>query len=231
MLDKLKGAELPAGLCLYDVNWHQGIVGLVASRIKDAVHRPVLAFAPESESSGFLKGSARSVSGLHIRDVLARVDTLNPGMISAFGGHAMAAGLTLAADQLEAFKHALNESIGYFLQGRVLDNEILTDGELSADDINLDFAGLLRGLGPWGQNFPEPVFEGRFVVEEKRVVGGAHLKMQLRPVDGYGNIDAIAFGRLPEDLPDTDTIGLIYKLDINYFRGRKTCQLMVEQIQ
>ena len=230
LLAKLKGAELPAGLCLYDVSWHQGIVGLVASKIKDAVHRPVLAFAPESEGSGLLKGSARSVSGLHIRDVLARVDTLNPGMITAFGGHAMAAGLTLAADRLEAFRQALNESIGYFLQGRVLDNEILTDGELSADDINLDFAGLLRGLGPWGQNFPEPVFEGRFVVEEKRVVGGAHLKMLLRPVNGYGNIDAIAFGRLPEDLPATDTIGLIYKLDINHFRGRKTCQLMVEKI-
>jgi len=155
---------------------------------------------------------------------------LNPKLITAFGGHAMAAGLTLAADNLEAFRQAFNESIDHFLQGRVLNNEILTDGELSVDDINLDFAEHLRGFGPWGQHFPEPVFEGRFVLEEKRVVGGAHLKMLLRPVNGYGNIDAIAFGRLPEDLPDTDTIGLIYKLDINHFRGRKTCQLMVEQI-
>jgi single-stranded-DNA-specific exonuclease len=230
LLDDLKGAELPAGLCLYDKAWHQGIVGLVASRIKDAVHRPVLAFAPESEGSGELKGSARSVSGLHIRDVLARVDALNPNLITAFGGHAMAAGLTLAADNLEAFTQAFNESIDYFLQGKVLSNEILTDGELPVDDINLDFAELLRGLGPWGQRFPEPVFEGRFVVEEKRVVGGAHLKMQVRPVDGIGIIDAIAFGRLPEDLPDTNTVGLVYKLDINHFRGRKTCQLMVEKI-
>ena len=230
LLDVLKDSELPAGLCLYDESWHQGIVGLVASRIKDAVHRPVLAFAPESDGSDVLKGSARSVSGLHIRDVLARVDALHPGMITAFGGHAMAAGLTLAADQLEPFKQALVDAVEFFLQGKTLTNEILTDGELAAEDFNLEFAGLLRSLGPWGQHFPEPLFEGRFVVEDKRVVGGAHLKMQVRPVGGQGSIDAIAFGCLPEDLPDSDTTGLIYKLDINHFRGRKTCQLMVEKI-
>ena len=230
LLDDLRGAELPAGLCLYDKDWHQGIVGLVASRVKDAVYRPVLAFAPESEGSSVLKGSARSVSGLHIRDVLARVDALHPNMITAFGGHAMAAGLTMAVDQLESFEQALDEAVVFFLQGRTLDNEVLTDGELSADDINLGFAELLRGLGPWGQRFPEPLFEGRFVVVDKRVVGGAHLKMQLRPVDGHAEIDAIAFGKLPEDLPDADTVSMIYKLDVNHFRGRKTCQLMVEQI-
>jgi len=230
LLDKLRDAELPPGLCLYDENWHQGIVGLVASRIKDAVHRPVLAFAPESVGSDVLKGSARSVRGIHIRDVLARIDALHPHMITAFGGHAMAAGLTLTADQLGPFKQAFIESIDFFLQGKTLNNEILTDGELSSEDLNLPFAELLRSMGPWGQHFPEPLFEGRFVVEEKRVVGGAHLKMQLRPVGGHGSIDAIAFGHLPEDLPDSDTVGFIYKLDINHFRGRKTCQLMVEQI-
>jgi single-stranded-DNA-specific exonuclease len=230
LLADLKGSELPAGLCLYDKAWHQGIVGLVASRIKDAVYRPVFAFAPESEGSEVLKGSARSISGLHIRDVLARIDALNPKMITAFGGHAMAAGLTLKAGQLNSFEEALNESIGFFLKGKTLDNEILTDGFLPADDIELSFAARLRELGPWGQHFPEPLFEGRFVVEDKKVVGGAHLKMRLKPVDGFRSIDAIAFGRLPEDLPDTDTIGLIYKLDINHFRGNKTCQLMVEQI-
>jgi len=230
LLTRLEGAKLPAGLCLYDSAWHQGIVGLVASKIKDAVHRPVLAFAPESAGSDVLKGSARSVTGLHIRDVLARIDTLHPKMISAFGGHAMAAGLTLAAEQLETFKLALVESIEFFLQGRTLNNEIVTDGELSAIDIELPFAELLSGLGPWGQHFPEPQFEGRFVVVERRVVGGSHLKMQLRPVDGHVCIDAIAFGRLPEDLPDSDTVRLVYKLDINHFRGQKTCQLMVEQI-
>jgi len=217
-------------VCLFDQAWHQGIVGLVASKIKDAVHRPVLAFAPESEGSDVLKGSARSVKGLHIRDVLARIDALHPKMIQAFGGHAMAAGLTLTFDQLEPFKRALLESIGFFLKGRTLSNEILTDGELAAADIELGFAEQLSGLGPWGQQFPEPLFVGRFVVEERRVVGGSHLKMQLRPVDGRAVIDAIAFGRLPEDLPDSDTVRLVYKLDINHFRGHKTCQLMVEQI-
>ena len=142
----------------------------------------------------------------------------------------MAAGLTLSVDQLEPFKQALHESVGFFLQGKTLDNEILTDGELSPDEINLAFAQQLRDLGPWGQHFPEPVFEGRFVVEEKRVVGGAHLKMLLRPVDGRGRIDAIAFGRLPEDLPGSDTVAIVYRLDINHFRGQRTCQLMVEQI-
>lgn len=230
LLASLEGAELPAGLCLYDETWHQGIVGLVASRIKDAVHRPVLAFAPESEGSEVLKGSARSISGLHIRDVLARIDALHPTMMTAFGGHAMAAGLTMPVDQLELFKQALHESVEFFLAGRTLDNEILTDGELPATDINLEFAQQLRDLGPWGQHFPEPVFEGRFVVEEKRVVGGAHLKMLLRPVDGQGRVDAIAFGRLPEDLPNSDTAAFVYKLDINHFRGQRTCQLMVEQI-
>ena len=230
LLDELKGAELPAGLCLFDETWHQGIVGLVASRIKDAVHRPVIAFAPESEGSSLLKGSARSVNGLHIRDVLARIDARHPDMILAFGGHAMAAGLTMTVEQLGSFEEALNESIGFFLKGRTLSNEILTDGKLAAAELNLSFAEQLRSLGPWCQHFPEPLFEGRFVVEEKRVVGGSHLKMQLKPVDGNSPIDAIAFGRLPENLPDSDTVRLVYKLDINHFRGHKTCQLMVEQI-
>ena len=230
LLDGLKGTDLPAGLCLHNDNWHQGIVGLVASRIKDAVHRPVIAFAPENEGSDLLKGSARSVSGLHIRDVLARVDAQHPDMIVAFGGHAMAAGLTLPLTEFEPFGAALEEAIEYFLQGKNLNNVLLTDGEIEPADLNLEFAQSLRSLGPWGQHFPEPVFEGRFVVEEQRVVGAAHLKMTVRPAEGGSSIDAIAFGKLPEHLPDTDTAGFIYRLEINHFRGRKTCQLMIEQI-
>jgi len=230
LLEHLKGEDLPAGLCLYDEAWHQGIVGLVAARIKDAVHRPVIAFAPEAENSAVLKGSARSVSGLHVRDVLARVDALHPNMMTAFGGHAMAAGLTLPHAALETFTSAFHAAIDHFLQGVKLSNVILTDGELEPEDINLEFAQSLRDLGPWGQHFPEPLFSGRFIVEEQRVVGGAHLKMLLRPVGGKHAIDAIAFGRLPEDLPQTDTTGFVYRLDINHFRGRATCQLMVERI-
>jgi len=230
LLRDLEGEQLPAGLCLYDADWHQGIVGLVASRIKDVVHRPVLAFAPESEGSDKLKGSARSVRGLHIRDILARVDARHPKLITAFGGHAMAAGLTLKAARLDAFREAFIESVEYFLEDRPLDNVIETDGELPVDDIDLPFAELLRSLGPWGQHFPEPLFEGRFVIEEQRVVGGNHLKMLLRPAGGDTRIDAIAFGCLPEDLPPTDTLRLVYRLDINHFRGNRTCQLMVEHI-
>lgn len=230
LLDELKGTDLPAGLCLHNDNWHQGIVGLVAARIKEAVHRPVIAFAPEHEGADVLKGSARSINGLHIRDVLARVDARHPNMIVAFGGHAMAAGLTLPLVEFEAFGTALNEAIEYFLQGRTLDNVLLTDGAIEPADLNLEFARSLRKLGPWGQHFPEPVFEGKFVIEQQRVVGGAHLKMLLRPVGGHNSIDAIAFGKLPEQLPDTDTTGFVYRLDINHFRGRSSCQLMIEQI-
>ena len=223
-------SELPPAVCLFDDNWHQGIVGLVASKIKDAVYRPVIAFAPESEGSDVIKGSARSVKGIHIRDVLARVDARNPNLMTAFGGHAMAAGLSMPAAGLDSFKSELVEAVAYFLRGKSLSNEILTDGELAPADINLGFAQLLGDLGPWGQQFPEPLFEGRFVVEDKRVVGGAHLKMMLRPVYGNETIDAIAFGKLPEDLPQTDTVGFVYKLDVNHFRGNSTCQLMIEKI-
>jgi single-stranded-DNA-specific exonuclease len=158
------------------------------------------------------------------------VDARHPKLITAFGGHAMAAGLTLEATRLDTFREAFIESVEYFLEDRPLDNVIETDGELPVDDIDMTFAELLRSLGPWGQHFPEPIFEGRFVVEEQRVVGGHHLKLQLRPVGGHARIDAIAFGCLPEDLPQTDTVRLVYRLDINHFRGNRTCQLMVEHI-
>lgn len=230
LLASLRGEEPPAAVCLYDPGWHQGIVGLVASRIKDAVYRPVIAFAPETDGSEVLKGSARSVEGLHIRDVLARVDTLHPQMITAFGGHAMAAGLTLAADRLDSFKRAFEGAVAFFMQGESFDNEVLTDGELGAGDISLAFAGQLKALEPWGQHFPEPLFEGRFIIEDQRIVGGAHLKMRLRPLNGHESVDAIAFGCLPEDLPGGGSVGLVYRLDVNHFRGRETCQLVVETI-
>jgi len=226
----LDGASLPFSLCLHDPGWHQGIVGLVASRIKDRVHRPVVAFAPEAEGSPMLKGSARSIPGLHIRDVLAHVDAGHPGLVEAFGGHAMAAGLTLAAGRLAEFEAALERSVERFLDGEAPSAVILTDGELEAADINLDFAESLRDLEPWGQRFPEPVFEGSFEVLDRRVVGGAHLKMTVRPLDGSRPLDAIAFGRLPEHLPASGAARFLYRLDVNHFRGESTCQLIVERI-
>lgn len=222
-------AELPFSLCLHDDRWHQGIVGLVASKIKEATHRPVIAFAPEGDES-LLKGSARSIPGLHIRDVLAHVDATSPGLIRAFGGHAMAAGLSLDATALDEFQAQLEQSVQHFLDGEVPSAELMTDGELDARDLTLEFARQLADLGPWGQRFPEPMFEGAFEVIDQRVVGGAHLKMVLRPLESSELIDAIAFGKLPEDLQGQHKVRLVYKLDVNHFRGESSAQLMVEHI-
>ncbi len=230
LLASLREQELPRALCLFDKSWHQGIVGLVASRVKDAVHRPVIAFAPEAEGASLLKGSARSVRGLHIRDVLAYVDSQTPGMIKAFGGHAMAAGLTLEAEHLTEFEESLGYAVDAVLGGVELTFEILTDGELAATDISLDLAVKIENLGPWGQRFAEPVFDGRFEVLDYRVVGGSHLKMIVRPQDGSEPVDAIAFNRMPQDLPQSGPVRLLYRLDINRWRGREACQLMVEHI-
>jgi single-stranded-DNA-specific exonuclease len=203
----------------------------VASRVKDAVHRPVVAFAPEGTGSGMLKGSARSVKGLHIRDVLALVDARNPGLMSAFGGHAMAAGLTLPAARLDTFRECLLQAVLTVLNGATLEAEVLTDGTLEPADIGMDLAVQLQELGPWGQHFAEPVFDGLFEVLQHRVVGGSHLRMTLRPQGARNQVEGIAFNHMPEDLPpDGKPVRLLYKLDINRWRGSETCQLMVEKI-
>ena len=233
LLDGLAHDSLPPALCLYDAAWHQGIVGLVASRVKDAVHRPVVAFAPASEGAGLLKGSARSVRGLHIRDVLAWVDAQRPGLLKAFGGHAMAAGLSLDCANLERFRSALDEAVVAALDGASLSTETWTDGELGGADLGLPLAFELEDLGPWGQRFPEPLFEGAFELLDQRVVGGAHLKMVVRSRDGGEPLDAIAFNRLPENLPPGAACGrtlrMLYRLAVNRWRGNDSCQLMVEE--
>jgi single-stranded-DNA-specific exonuclease len=230
LLQSLEGRELPPALCLYDASWHQGIVGLVASKVKDAVHRPVFAFAPEAEGAQVLKGSARSVKGLHIRDVLAYVDARAPGLMRAFGGHAMAAGLTLTSDGLTRFEQTLSEAIAVILDGEELQAEVWTDGPLPAADLSLGMALQLENLGPWGQRFPEPLFDGHFEVIDQRVVGGSHLKMIVRLLEGGEEVDAIAFNRMPSDLPDSGPVRLLYHLGINRWRGDESCQLMVERI-
>jgi single-stranded-DNA-specific exonuclease len=230
LVQTLQQENLPPALCLFDESWHQGIVGLVASRVKDTVHRPVFAFAPESEGAGLLKGSARSVKGLHIRDVLAYLDARHPGVMQAFGGHAMAAGLTLDRAQYAAFVEALPGAVNAVLGGVELNAEILTDGGLQASDVSLDFARGLEELAPWGQRFPEPVFDGLFRVIDSRVLGGSHLKMIVQPVDGSEPVDAIAFNRLPEDLPGSGAVRLLYRLTVNRWRGNESCQLIVEDI-
>jgi single-stranded-DNA-specific exonuclease len=165
-----------------------------------------------------------------MRDLLAHVDSRHPGLISAFGGHAMAAGLTLPAAGLARFETALEESARQFLGEDTLQAEVLTDGELQAGEIGLDLALALRDCGPWGQRFPEPVFEGAFEVLDQRIVGGAHLKLLLRPLDGHDPVDAIAFRTLPEDLPAGNALRALYRLDVNHFRGERTCQLVIEHL-
>lgn len=230
LVASLEQDRLPPAVCLFDESWHEGIVGLVASRIKDSVHRPVIVFAPESGKNDLLKGSARSVKGLHIRDVLAFMDTHHPGLIRTFGGHAMAAGLTLERPRLRSFEEALGGAVSAVLGGTELTGERLTDGELKAEDLTLAFALELESYGPWGQRFPEPLFDGRFRVMSNRVVGGSHLKMIMQSLDGSEPLDAIAFNCLPEDLPDGGTVRVLYRLGVNRWRGNESCQLVIEEI-
>lgn len=220
---------LPHGLCLYDAHWHQGVIGIVASRIKDHLHRPVIAFAPAGD--GQLKGSARSVQGLHIRDTLDAVAAHNPGLIAKFGGHAMAAGLSLAAANLDAFKSAFDAEVRRQLSADDLHGVIWSDGELPEDQLCLDVAQRLRDAGPWGQGFPEPVFDGEFEVVERRVVGERHWKLVVRPRTGSLCLDAIAFNALERGWPEVRDVRLAYRLDVNEYRGNCAAQLVVEHIE
>ncbi|MET0008857.1 MAG: single-stranded-DNA-specific exonuclease RecJ [Candidatus Thiodiazotropha sp. 6PLUC4] len=233
--DKILNSELPLidgvlsnGLCLYDKSWHQGVIGILASRIKEQYHRPVIAFAEGGE--GILKGSGRSISGLHMRDLLERIDTLHPGMIKRFGGHAMAAGLSLDGALFSKFKEAFEATLAEQLDPDLLDGVVLTDGELKQQELNLSLAETLREAGPWGQGFPEPLFEGQFALKQQRVVGDSHLKMVLGDDSDEWFIDAIAFNQPP--LPEkTAQVFLAYKLDVNEYRGQRTAQLIVEKIE
>ncbi|MHB8742669.1 MAG: single-stranded-DNA-specific exonuclease RecJ [Sulfuricaulis sp.] len=223
-------AILPRGLCLFDESWHQGVIGLVAARIKEHTHRPVIAFAPVSDSE--IKGSARSVMGLHIRDALEAVAARHPQILNRFGGHAMAAGLTLRREHLAAFQQAFNEEVSRHLSEGDLQGKILSDGELTAAELSLPMAELLREAGPWGQGFPEPVFDGRFDVVSQRVVGQKHLKLTLRIAANAKPVDAIAFNRVP-DGPATDysCIRAAYKMQVNEYQGQRTLQLVIEYME
>jgi single-stranded-DNA-specific exonuclease len=223
------GDTITDGMCLYDADWHQGVVGLVATKIKDQVNRPVIAFA-NGEEEGLLKGSGRSVRGIHMRDVLAAIDAKHPGLIDRYGGHAMAAGLSLNASNLDEFRQAFQREIASQVDNIPADNQIITDGELAPAELSLKLAESLRLSGPWGQGFPEPLFEGRFEILEQRIVGGSHLKLALRPLDGEQSIDAIAFN-VSERLTESRECIAAYKLDVNQFRGRRSEQLVVEHIE
>ncbi|MFT5571318.1 MAG: single-stranded-DNA-specific exonuclease [Cryomorphaceae bacterium] len=223
--------DVPPIYVLSDEYWHQGVVGLVASRIKERTHRPVVAMAP-GDAEGEWKGSARSVEGLHIRDLLVRLDATHPNLLAKFGGHAMAAGFSLRTENLEKFKAALLLTAQEMTEGRDWSHVLWTDGELAADEFTMELAEQLRQTTPWGQGFAEPVFDGQFEVLDARVVGDTHAKLRLQPVGGEQQIDGICFGYLNshESLP-SGVIRAAYRLDVNEFRDRLSLQLMIQHIE
>ncbi len=225
-VDALGAQRWPACVCVYDPDWHQGIVGLIAARVRERCHRPVIAFAREDDEH--LKGSARSIQGVHIRDLLEAVHTVAPDLIVKFGGHAMAAGLTLAEARLEEFKSVAAEQMARLYPNADFSGAIVTDGPLPGDAINLGFARSLRDAGPWGSGFPEPMWSGDFSVVEQRVVGENHLKLRVRPAGGGPVVDAIAFNQAGPSY--RGTVQLAFRLDVNEYRGIESAQLVVEQI-
>jgi len=230
-VDALDAKKWPACVCVYEESWHQGVVGLIAARVREKCHRPVIAFAKESD--GFLKGSARSIAGVHARDLLEAVSSTHPGLISKFGGHAMAAGLTIAADGYRAFADAVALQMERLYPDADFSGAIVSDGAITDEDVArwgglLETAKALRDAGPWGSGFPEPMWSGDFELIEQRTVGENHLKMRLRAVDGRNVIDAIAFNQAGPAF--RGVVQLAYKLDVNEWRGKESPQLIVEQI-
>jgi single-stranded-DNA-specific exonuclease len=226
-------AALPWGLCLYRSDWHQGVIGIVAARIKDRYHRPAIAFA-DADDGSTIKGSARSINGLHIRDALEAVAAKHPGLLSKFGGHAMAAGLSLPRENFEAFARAFDETVRELLSEDDLVAVLWSDGALRSDQLTLDIAQALRDGGPWGQHFPEPLFDGEFLLLQQRLVGSKHLKMVVAdPVSPQQPFDAIAFNIDIRQWPNTaaQKVRLAYRLDINEWRGQQSVQLLVEYLE
>ncbi|MBD2797646.1 single-stranded-DNA-specific exonuclease RecJ [Xenorhabdus sp. 18] len=222
--------QLPYGLAIYHPEWHQGVVGILASRIKERFHRPVIAFAPAGD--GTLKGSGRSVNGLHMRDALERLDTLHPGLMLKFGGHAMAAGLSIEQDKFDLFQRYFSELVADWMDIAQLEGVVWSDGELALGELSLEVAEILRDGGPWGQAFAEPVFDGKFKLLQQRLVGEKHLKVMLEPLNGGPILDGIAFNIDVSRWPDNSikTVELAYKLDINEFRGNRDLQLLIQHI-
>ncbi|MCP4127271.1 MAG: single-stranded-DNA-specific exonuclease RecJ, partial [Gammaproteobacteria bacterium] len=223
-------AKLPFGLCIYNREWHQGVIGILASRIKEGYHRPVIAFA--ASEPGWIKGSARSISGVHIRDILDSVAARHPGLISKFGGHAMAAGLTLREDGLAAFTTAFDQEVRRHLIADDIRGVVHSDGELLPEQMNLELAEMLRDGGPWGQYFPEPVFDGEFNLVNCRIVGEKHLKLVLSDKSNELLLDAIAFNQA-EKMPQGGQQKLMaaYRLEVNEFRGNRSPQMNIEYLE
>ena len=226
----LEGKHLSSGVCLYNPSWHQGVIGILAARIKDQLHRPVIAFAPAD--AGLIKGSGRSIPGLHIRDVLADIDTQHPKLIKHFGGHAMAAGLTLELHDYPAFTLLFDNLVSKRLDHIDLEQKLLVDGALGENELNIQFAELLQNACIWGQGCPEPLFSNQFEVIQTRIVGQRHLKLIVRQTNSAQPIDAIAFFiDHPEQWLGIRECLIVYALNINEFKGQRTLQLMIQYIE
>jgi len=230
-LKDLPVESMPFGLCLFDPEWHQGVIGILASRMKERYFRPTIAFADAGD--GLLKGSGRSVQGFHIRDALSVVAAQHPNLIAKYGGHAMAAGLTLPQENFALFAEAFDAEVRRQLREEDLTGRMLSDGTLAVEEFHLELARALRHAGPWGQHFPEPLFHGVFQLVEQRVVGERHLKVVLKSECGSVKLDGIAFG-IDRDVwpnPTIQWVELAYKLDVNEFRGNESVQLMIAHIE
>jgi single-stranded-DNA-specific exonuclease len=232
LADPDPGAVRRSGVCLFDESWHQGVVGLVASRVKERVRRPVIAFASADEAT--LRGSARSVTGIHIRDVLDAIAARHPQLISRFGGHAMAAGLTLERAKLDQFAQAFDAEVARWVQGAAAADAVETDGELALGEIALDTAQALRAGGPWGQAFPEPSFDGVFNIRDARIIAGRHLKMWAEVPRSGRAFDAIAFNHVEEQeeefVPPSGAAHLVYRLEVNQYLGERRLQLLIDHL-
>ena len=230
-LKELPVESMPFGLCLFDPDWHQGVIGILASRLKERYFRPTFAFADAGD--GMLKGSGRSVPGFHIRDALSVVAAQHPELISKYGGHAMAAGLTRPEANFAVFSSAFDAEVRRQLREEDLTGRLMSDGSLAVEEFHLELARALRNAGPWGQHFPEPLFHGVFQLVEQRIVGERHLKVVLKTECGSVKLDGIAFGVDREVWPNPTIrwVELAYKLDLNEFRGNETVQLMIAHIE
>ncbi|HEY2339044.1 MAG TPA: single-stranded-DNA-specific exonuclease RecJ [Steroidobacteraceae bacterium] len=227
----LESAVQRSGVCLFDESWHQGVVGLVASRVKERLRRPVIAFASADAAS--LRGSARSIEGVHIRDVLDSIAARHPDLIHRFGGHAMAAGLTLERERLDEFARAFDAEVARCLPVAGATDAVETDGELSVEEIALATAEALRAGGPWGQAFPEPCFDGLFSIRNARVIGDRHMKMWVEPAGSGRSFDAIAFNHLTPGAPVVPPAGplqLVYRLEVNEYQGERRLQLLIDHL-
>lgn len=222
--------EIPHGIVIFHPDWHQGVIGILSARIKDRYYRPVISFA--TAGNEILKGSGRSIPGFHLREALERIDTSNPGLIACFGGHAMAAGLTIAKKNIQKFEHCFAKIAREMLDDNLLNHVILSDGELASEWVNYDVANLIKEGGPWGQGFPEPLFDGDFYLHQQRIFGDKHLNVVVQSCSGGPLLEGIAFNVDKLDWPDQSIkqIKLAYHLDINEFRGQKKLQLLIRHL-